>query len=162
MNEPASRSCPVSGSASLPSTAWPGTLATQSAARSNFYLPKPVWSPDEQFHRAITESLAEWWRQQGGQFAAVTVIGTEPSARVHEIRDLLTRNSVPFGFQRADSEEGSAALQRLGLSPSSGPVVTLHTGVVLADPANSPASTSAASSASRRRSFLSMRASDHL
>src|SRR5580700_7813478 len=102
----------------------------------DFYLPKPVWSPDEQFHRAITESLAEWWRQQGGQFAAVTVIGTEPSARVHEIRDLLTRNSVPFGFQRADSEDGSAALQRLGLDPSSGPVVTLYTGVVLTDPAN--------------------------
>ncbi len=102
----------------------------------DFYLPKPVWSPDEQFHRTITESLAQWWRQQGGQFAAVTVIGTEPSARVHEICDLLTRNSIPFGFQRADSEEGSAALQRLGLDPSSGPVVTLHTGVVLADPAN--------------------------
>ena len=102
----------------------------------DFYLPKPVWSPDEQFHRAITESLAEWWRQQGGQFAAATVIGTEPSARVHEIRDLLTRNNIPFGFHRADSEEGSAALQRLGLDQSSGPVVTLYTGVVLADPAN--------------------------
>ena len=37
----------------------------------DFYLPKPVWSPDEQFHRVITESLAEWWRQQGGQFAAL-------------------------------------------------------------------------------------------
>jgi len=48
----------------------------------DFYLPKPVWSPDEQFHRAITESLAEWWRQQGGHFAAVTVIGKEQSARV--------------------------------------------------------------------------------
>jgi thioredoxin reductase (NADPH) len=64
------------------------------------------------------------------------VIGTEPSARVHEIRDLLTRNNVPFGFHRADSEEGSAALQRLGLDQSSGPVVTLYTGVVLTDPAN--------------------------
>jgi thioredoxin reductase (NADPH) len=81
-------------------------------------------------------ALEQWWRQQGGQFAAVTVIGTEPSARVHEICDLLTRNSIPFGFHHADSEEGSAALQRLGLSPSSGPVVMLHTGVVLADPAN--------------------------
>jgi thioredoxin reductase (NADPH) len=81
-------------------------------------------------------ALEQWWRQQGGQFAAVTVIGTEPSARVHEICDLLTRNSIPFGFHRADSEEGSAALQRLGLEESSGPVVTLYTGVVLADPAN--------------------------
>jgi hypothetical protein len=42
-------------------------------------LPKPLWSPDEQFHRAITESLEQWWRQQGGQFAVVTVIGKEPS-----------------------------------------------------------------------------------
>ena len=102
----------------------------------DFYLPKPVWSPDEQFHRAITESLEQWWRQQGGQFAAVTVIGNEPSARVHELRDLLARNSVPFGFQRADSAEGGAALQRLGLDPSAGPVVTFYTGVVLVDPAN--------------------------
>ena len=102
----------------------------------DFYLPKPAWAPDEQFHRAITESLEEWWRQQGGQFAAVTVIGKEPSPRVSELRDLLTRNSVPFGFHRADSEEGSEALQRLGLDGSSGPVVTFYTGVVLTDPAN--------------------------
>src|SRR6266700_209402 len=60
----------------------------------------------------------------------------EGLAGLEQLRDLLTRNSVPFGFQRADSEEGSAALQRLGLDPSSGPVVALHTGVVLADPAN--------------------------
>jgi len=102
----------------------------------DFYLPKPVWSPDEQFHRAVTESLEQWWRQQGRQFAAVTVIGEEPSARVHELRDLLARNSVPFGFQRSDSAEGSAALRRLGLDPSAGPVVTFYTGLVLADPAN--------------------------
>src|SRR5580700_12070053 len=101
----------------------------------DFYLPKPVWSPDEQFHRAITESLEQWWRQQGGQFAAITVIGREPSARVYELRDLLTRNNIPFGFHRADSAQGSAALQRLGLDPQ-GPVVTLYTGEVLADPTN--------------------------
>jgi CheY-like chemotaxis protein len=45
-----------------------------------FYLPKPAWSPDEQFHRAVTESLEEWWREQGGRFEAVTVIGQESPA----------------------------------------------------------------------------------
>src|SRR5215468_11073799 len=67
-----------------------------------FYLAKPRWSPDEQFHRVITESLAEWWREQGGQSEGVlvTVIGDEPSARVHELRDVLTRGSVSFGFHR--------------------------------------------------------------
>src|SRR5262249_45428104 len=58
-----------------------------------FYLAKPTRSPDERFHRVITGSLEEWWREQGGhsERIMVTVIGDEPSARVHEIRDLLAR-----------------------------------------------------------------------
>jgi hypothetical protein len=57
-------------------------------------------------------------------------------ARVHEIRDLLARNSVVSGFFRADSDEGRAALLRLGVGQPAGPVVALYNGVVLADPAN--------------------------
>src|SRR5215813_11665991 len=71
-----------------------------------FYLVKPTSSPDERFHRVITGSLEEWWREQGGQFEAVTVIGDDPSARGHEIRDLLARNSIPFGFYPSDSPQG--------------------------------------------------------
>jgi thioredoxin reductase (NADPH) len=101
-----------------------------------FSLPKPAWSPDERFHQAVTESLGEWWRHLGGRFEAVTVIGQDPSARVHEIRDLLTRNSVPFGFLPGDSEEGRAALARLGVAGTTRPVVAIYTGAVLVDPAN--------------------------
>ncbi|HEX3195802.1 MAG TPA: FAD-dependent oxidoreductase [Streptosporangiaceae bacterium] len=101
-----------------------------------FYVPRPVWSPDEQFHRTITEWLEEWWREQGGRFEAVTVIGDEPSARIHEIRDLLARNNVPFGFYRSDSAEGRQALARLGIDQPAGPVVALFNGFVLVDPGN--------------------------
>src|SRR5215468_8238572 len=103
-----------------------------------FYLIKPRSSPDEQFHRVITGSLEEWWREQGGwpEGGMVTVIGDEPSARVHELRDLLTRGSVSFGFHPSDSPEGQAALRRLGVSEPAGPVLSLDTGVVLVDPAN--------------------------
>ena len=101
-----------------------------------FYLPKPTWSPDEQFHRVVTESLEEWWREQGGRFESVTVIGDDPSARAHEIRDLLARNSVPFGFYPSNSPEGAAALRRMGVSHPAGPVLSLYTGVVLLDPTN--------------------------
>jgi len=100
------------------------------------FVPKPVWSPDEQFHRAITESLDEWWREQGGRFEAVTVIGEEPSVRTHEIRDILARNSVPFGFYRSDSAEGRQALARLGVERPAGPVVALFNSIVLVDPGN--------------------------
>jgi thioredoxin reductase (NADPH) len=102
----------------------------------DFYLPKPAWTPDEQFHRAVTEALDGWWRQQGRRFEAVTVIGEDPSARAHEIRDVLTRTSVPFGFHPRDSAEGQAALERLGVPEAEGPVVALYDGTVLVDPTN--------------------------
>jgi thioredoxin reductase (NADPH) len=111
-------------------------LEAAAVGQMDFYVPKPAWSPDEQFHRAVTEALDEWWRQQGGRFEVVTVVGEYPSARAHEIRDLLTRNNVPFGFHRSDSVEGRAALQRLGIEHSTGTVVALYTGVVLVDPSN--------------------------
>jgi len=103
-----------------------------------FYLQKPTSSPDERFHRVITGSLEEWWREQGGRSEGVmvTVIGEEPSARVHELRDVLARGNVAFRFHPSDSPEGQAALRRLGVSEPAGPVVSLETGVVLVNPAN--------------------------
>jgi thioredoxin reductase (NADPH) len=118
-----------------PSTIEP-ILEASALGQMEFYVPKPAWSPDEQFHRAITESLDEWWREQGGRFEAVTVIGEEPSVRTHEIRDILARNSVPFGFYRSDSAKGRQALARLGVDQPAGPVVALFNGIVLVDPGN--------------------------
>ena len=101
-----------------------------------FFLPKPASSPDEQFHLAVTESLEEWWRQQGGMFEVVTVIGEELQARSHEIRDLLTRSRLPFRFHANESPEGRAALERLGVRGDQGLVVAISSGVVLMDPTN--------------------------
>lgn len=103
-----------------------------------FYLNKPTWSPDEHFHQVIAGSLEEWWREHGGRSEGlvVRVIGDERSARVHELRDLLARSSVPFGFYSSDGPEGQAALRRLGVSEPAGPVLSLDTGVVLVNPAN--------------------------
>jgi thioredoxin reductase (NADPH) len=35
-------------------------LEAAALGQLEFYLPKPAWSPDEQFHRVITGSLEEW------------------------------------------------------------------------------------------------------
>src|SRR5690348_14291905 len=78
-------------------------LEAAALGQLEFYLNRPTWSPDEQFHRVITGSLEEWWREQGRRSEFVTVIGDDPSARVHEIRDVLARNNVPFGFYASDS-----------------------------------------------------------
>jgi thioredoxin reductase (NADPH) len=112
-------------------------LEAAALGQLEFYLQRPTSSPDEQFHRVITESLAELWREQGGRSEGVmvTVIGDELSARVHESRDVLARNNVPFGFHPSNSVEGQAALRRLDLREPAGPVLSLDTGVVLVDPA---------------------------
>ena len=111
-------------------------IAATALGQIEFYLPKPSWSPDEEFHLALTASLGEWWRHRGGRYEAVTVINGENQARSHEIRDLLARNNVPFGFHRNDSAAGLAALDRLGLRAEQGPVVALYSGAVLVDPTN--------------------------
>src|SRR5215469_2140852 len=114
-------------------------LEAAALGQLEFYLNKPTWSPDEQFHMVITGSLDEWWREQGRRGESVTVFGDDRSARVHEIRDLLARNNVPFGFYPSDSPEGQAALRRLGVVEPAGPVLSLDTGVVLVDPTNTEA-----------------------
>ena len=40
----------------------------------------------------------------GPGFQAVQVVGGQWSARAHELRDLLARNKVGYGFLPADSE----------------------------------------------------------
>jgi thioredoxin reductase (NADPH) len=72
-------------------------LKAATLGQLEFHLVKPTSSPDERFHRVITESLEEWWREQGGRsgWVMVTVIGDDHSARVHELRDVLARSSVP-------------------------------------------------------------------
>jgi CheY-like chemotaxis protein len=41
-------------------------LAAAALGKIDFYVPKPSWSPDEEFHLALTASLGEWWRSGGG------------------------------------------------------------------------------------------------
>jgi thioredoxin reductase (NADPH) len=98
------------------------------------YVPRPVTVPDERFHLAVTELLEEWARSHRPRFEVVRVVGEEWSARSHEIRDLMDRNSVPFGFYPAGAEEGKALLQQAGAGAAL-PVIILFDGRVV-NPAN--------------------------
>jgi len=100
------------------------------------YVARPVTVPDERFHRAVTELLEEWARSHLPRFEAVRVVGEERSARSHEIRDLLDRNAVPFGFYPAGGEQGKALLRQAGVAAPVLPVIFLFNGRVLVNPAN--------------------------
>jgi thioredoxin reductase (NADPH) len=63
------------------------------------------WGPgDDHFHQAISAFLYQWARRP--RFEAFQVVREQWVLRSHEIRDLLSRNSVPFGFRPVDSHQG--------------------------------------------------------
>jgi thioredoxin reductase (NADPH) len=101
------------------------------------FVTKPSGTPDERFHRSVTELLDEWWRSRGPRTTAVHIVSVARTARVYEMCDLLQRHNMPFAFQRADSESGAAILQAAGVTNAdTGPVVVLQDGRTLVDPSN--------------------------
>jgi thioredoxin reductase (NADPH) len=100
------------------------------------FVTKPSGSPDERFHRNITELLDEWWRTRGPRSVAVQIVGAERTARVYEMCDLLQRHDMPFAFHTADSEAGAEILKIAGVEVGVTPVVVLQDGRAFVDPSN--------------------------
>jgi thioredoxin reductase (NADPH) len=100
------------------------------------YLVKP-WSPAEvHLYPPVSEFLAEWVRDFGPRMELVRVVGPERSARTGELRELLYRNSIPYGVYAAESAIGRDLLAQAGLSAPALPVVILFDSRVLQSPTN--------------------------
>ena len=111
-------------------------LQAMALGQIDYYVPKPERSPDEEFHRAITEFLDEWTRAHYRGFVEVRIVGEPWSPRSHELRDLLGRSGSATAFYAADSEEGRNLLARVDKSSARLPVVILFDRLVLVDPSN--------------------------
>ena len=105
--------------------------------RVDRWLLRPEQTPDEEFHRSVTECLEEWRSRTGGGYQAVRIIGEQWSPRSQQLRDMFTRNRIPIGFYDVATPTGADALARLGLTDPALPVVSLRfteDGTVLQDP----------------------------
>jgi thioredoxin reductase (NADPH) len=102
----------------------------------DYYVGKPWRSPDERFHRVITEFLDEWTSVHRPGFVALRVVGEPWSARSHEIRDLWLRSRVPLEFYATDTKEAKELLARWGVGSDRLPVVIVFDQHVLIDPSN--------------------------
>ena len=102
----------------------------------DFWTLKPWQSPDEQFHAMVGEALREWSSATVPQLEIVRVVGQQWSPRSHEIRDLLARNTIPYGFYEASSERGRALLHDSNVTAEHLPVLVLLDGRTLVDPTN--------------------------
>ncbi len=100
------------------------------------YAGRPTTVPDEEFHLTVTQLLEEWARSNLPRPEVMRVVGKEWSARSHEIRDLLSRNVLPFGFYPADARPGKALLEQAGAAAATLPVIIMFDGRVLENPSN--------------------------
>jgi thioredoxin reductase (NADPH) len=78
------------------------------------YLLMPVGDPEERLYPMVSEILASWARATRPRVPVVTIVGERWAERSHELRDLLSRASVPFAFLAHDGNEGRALLARAG------------------------------------------------
>lgn len=104
--------------------------------RIDYYGIKPWWTPDEYFHRTVTELLLEWERAGSFRGREVTLVAARWSPRTHELRSLLARNGVPHAYYPSDSARGRELLAAAGLAAVDSPVALLHDGRTMVDPTN--------------------------
>ena len=100
------------------------------------YAGRPATVPAEEFHLTVTELLAKWARSSLPGPEVMRVVGAESSARSHEIRDLLSRNVVPFGFYPDGTGPGRALLEEARATAATLPVIIMSDGRVLENPSN--------------------------
>jgi thioredoxin reductase (NADPH) len=101
--------------------------------QADYHLTKP-WLLEPDLYRAISEFLAEWARDQQAGFDLFRVVGRPQDPRTHELRELLTRFSVPFRFQPVGSAQARQLLEARGLDESRLPVMVRHDEYTMVDP----------------------------
>jgi thioredoxin reductase len=102
----------------------------------DYYVVQPRHTPDEYFHRTVTEFLLEWERAAGDHSPDAIVLGRDGLPRVHEIRRFLSRAGIRFRYAAPGSPLAQATAVETGQEESDAPAVRLADGRLLVDPAN--------------------------
>ncbi len=102
--------------------------------RIDLWIAKGWVSPEELVYPQVQDALSAWTRASRPRHEVVRVVGHSRSAGCHVLRDTLARNTVPFGFYAADSEEGGRLMRDHGVDAARLPAVILYDGSVLHDP----------------------------
>jgi thioredoxin reductase (NADPH) len=111
-------------------------LGLMAEGHIDYYVLRPWRTPDEYFHRTVTEFLLEWDRAFDQRAREVTIIADPAWSRAHELRSLLGRAGVPHAFRDIRSPEALERLEALGEAAADAPMLVLHDGRVLRDPSN--------------------------
>jgi thioredoxin reductase (NADPH) len=109
--------------------------AVQAMALGNadYHIVRP-WADDEMMYGAMSEYLSSWTREQDPTFELFRIVAKEGDSRLLQLRDVMTRFSMPFAFYPVESEAGRRLLDDAGVDGSRLPVVIRYDGQVIVDP----------------------------
>jgi thioredoxin reductase (NADPH) len=98
--------------------------------RADYHIVRP-WADHETMYRAMSEYLSSWTREQEPKFEEFRIVAAERDSRALQLRDVMTRFSLPFGFYAIESEAGRRLLHQAGLDATRLPVVIRYDGQVV-------------------------------
>ena len=102
--------------------------------RIDFSLLKNWVAPDVWLYPQIQEALSHWTKVNRPHHETVQVVGEQWTAASHELRDALSRNTVPFGFYAIETGAGQQLVREHNIDVARLPAVVLHDGAVLHQP----------------------------
>lgn len=111
-------------------------LVAMTRSQIDYYVIQPRRSPDEYFHRTVTEFLLEWERAAADHPPDAVVLGRDALPRVHEIRRFLARAGIRFRYAPPESPLALRTAEEAGTALADAPAVRLTDGRLLVDPGN--------------------------
>ena len=102
--------------------------------RIDFWVVKGGFSPEEWLYLRVQEALSTWTRLHGAHHEVMRIVGEQWSRRSHELRETLSRNTIPYGFYPSDSERGRELIAAHGVDVARLPAAILHSGAVVHQP----------------------------
>jgi len=101
--------------------------------RADYHIVRP-WADNESMYRTMSEYLSSWTVEQEPNFEEFRIVAADGDSRVLQLRDVMTRFSMPFGVYATESEAGRRLLDQAGLDGTRLPVVIRYDGQVMIDP----------------------------
>ena len=108
-------------------------IQAMTLGQADYYITKP-WMLEQDLYRIVSGFLAEWAKSHQTGFELFHVIGRLQDRGTYELRELLTRFSVPFAFHAAYDRRGRRLLASRGLDASRLPVMIRHDGYTMVQP----------------------------
>jgi thioredoxin reductase (NADPH) len=102
--------------------------------RIDFWIVKGWVTPEEWLYPQVQEALSAWTIAHRPHHVVYRIVAEQWATRSHELRDMLTRNGVPFEFSPVDSAAAKQLFRDYPIDPTRLPAVIRHDGTVLHNP----------------------------